>query len=81
VARTELPAVADALRAPIGTITDLERTERPLQVAAVGAMERAYGAFTDDIGTRQRTGCGHIDQIAMALHDIATVYRRADGQG
>lgn len=44
-------------------------------------MEIAYGAFTDDIGERQRTGCSHIDLVAKALHDIATLYRRADEQG
>jgi hypothetical protein len=81
VARNELPAVADALRAPIGIITDHTQSERPLPVDAVSAMEREYGRFTEAVGDRQRTGCDHIDQIAVALHDIAAVYRRVDGQG
>jgi hypothetical protein len=81
VARTELPAVADALRAPISIFTDHAPTARPVQVGAVRAMELAYGAFTEDIGRRQRTGCERIDLTAEALYDIAAVYRRVDGQG
>ena len=81
VAKTELPAAAQALRALVGIVTDHEPTRRPMQVGAVGAMERQYGAFTEAIGRRQRLGCDRIDQTAEALHDIAVVYRRADGQG
>ncbi len=78
VAHTELPAAAHAL---IGIVTDHEPTQRPMRVDAVDAMERRYGAFTEAIGRRQRLGCDRVDQIAAALHDIAAVYRRADGQG
>lgn len=81
VARTELPSAAQALRALIGIVTDHEPTQRPMRVDAVSAMERQYGAFTEAIGRRQRLGCDRIDQTGEALHDIAVVYRRADGQG
>lgn len=81
VARNELPAAAEALRAPIAIVTDHAPTARPVRVEAVTAMELVYGAFTEDIGRRQRKGCEHIDQTAEALVDIAAVYRRVDGQG
>ena len=81
VATHEIPAVADALRRPIGTITDHTPMRRPLPVDAVTAMEKAYGAFTEEIGQRQEQGCARIDETATALHDIATVYKRVDGQG
>jgi hypothetical protein len=77
----QLPQVADALRSPVATLTEHTATQRPMEVAAVSAMERTYGALTDDIAARQRTMCDRIAATAEALGEIAAVYRRVDGQG
>ncbi|HEX2130372.1 MAG TPA: hypothetical protein VHH15_02350 [Actinophytocola sp.] len=76
-----LPAVADALRKPVAVLAEHTATPRPVRVAAVSAMEREYGAFTDDLAERQRTACDRIEATAEALREIADVYRRVDGQG
>lgn len=76
-----LPQVAEALRKPIATLTDHAATPRPIEVGAVSAMERTYGALTEDIAARQRVMCDRIDATAGALGEIAAVYRRVDGQG
>jgi hypothetical protein len=81
VAVDELPKAAQALRASIAVLSDHAPTTRPAQVTAVNLMEREYAAFTQEIGDRQRLGCDTIDLIADALHDIAELYRRVDGQG
>jgi hypothetical protein len=80
-ARTTLPAVADTLRAPIKVMTDHRPTARPMTVDVVSSMEREYGAFTQEIGNRQRAGADIVDATADALRDIVAVYRRVDGQG
>jgi hypothetical protein len=76
-----LPAVADAFRQPIAVLTEHTYTPRPQQVAAVSRAERWYSDFTEEIAKRQRTACDRIVLTAEALHDIAEVYRRVDGQG
>jgi len=76
-----LPAVADALRGPIALLTEHTPTPRPRQVAAVSRLEKWYGALTQEVAMRQRTACDRIVATAEALHDIAQVYRRVDGQG
>jgi hypothetical protein len=76
-----LPTVADALRKPIATLTEHTPTPRPLQIAAVSRLEKWYGTFTQELAIRQRTACDRIVLTAEALHDIAQVYRRVDGQG
>jgi hypothetical protein len=76
-----LPAVADALRPPIAVLEEHSPTARPRQVAAVSRMEKWYGTLTEEIAIRQRTACDRIVATAEALHDIAQVYRRVDGQG
>ena len=80
-ARVRLPAVADALRVPVKKMTDHASTVRPMAVDAVSSMEREYGAFTQEIGDRQRKGGDLVDDTAEALLDIVAVYRRVDGQG
>jgi len=77
----ELPKVADGLRRPVATLTEHTPTPRPMEVAAVSGMERAYGALTEDVAARQRIMCDRIDATAEALGEIAAVYRRVDGQG
>lgn len=77
----DLPAVADALRKPVAVLTEHTPTPRPLQVAAVFAMEGQYSLFTEDLATRQRDMCDRIDETAEALREIAELYRRVDGQG
>jgi hypothetical protein len=77
----ELPSVADRLRGPIAVLTEHTATPRPLQIEAVSAVERAYGTFTDELANRQRIASDRIVATAEALHDIAAVYRRVDGQG
>jgi hypothetical protein len=77
----ELPKVADPLRRPVATLTEHTATARPTEVGAVSAMERTYGALTEDIAARQRTMCDRIDATAEALGEITAVYRRVDGQG
>jgi len=77
----QLPQVAGALRRPVATLTEHTATARPMEVGAVSAMERAYGALTEDIAGRQRVMCDRIDATAEALGEIAALYRRVDGQG
>ncbi|MFL6126462.1 hypothetical protein [Actinophytocola sp.] len=76
-----LPAVADALRPPIAVLGEHTPTPRPRQIAAVSRLEKWYGTFTQEIAARQRVACDRIVDTAGALHDIAQVYRRVDGQG
>ena len=76
-----LPDVADAMRLPIALLTEHTPTPRPQQVAAVSRLEKWYGTLTQEIAIRQRTACDRIVDTADALHDIAQVYRRVDGQG
>jgi hypothetical protein len=76
-----LPAVADALRPPIALLSEHTPTPRPEPVAAVSRLETWYGTLTQEIANRQRTACDRIVATAEALHDIAQVYRRVDGQG
>jgi hypothetical protein len=76
-----LPAVADALRPPIALLSEHTPTPRPRQVAAVSRLEKWYGTLTQEVANRQRTACERIVATAAALHDIAQVYRRVDGQG
>jgi hypothetical protein len=76
-----LPQVADALRRPVATLTEHTATPRPMDVGVVSTVERSYGALTEDVATRQRIMCDRIDATAEALGEIATVYRRVDGQG
>jgi hypothetical protein len=78
---TLLPQVADALRRPVATLTEHTATPRPIEVGAVSATERTYGALTEDIAARQRIMCDRIDATAESLGEIAAVYRRVDGQG
>lgn len=77
----ELPQVAAALRKPLGILREHTSTARPQQVAAVSAVERQYGTFTEELARRQSTAADRIDATAEALYDIAQVYRRVDGQG
>jgi hypothetical protein len=76
-----LPAVADALRPPIALLSEHTPTPRPVQLTAVSRVEKWYGSLTQEIANRQRTACDRIVATAEALHDIAQVYRRVDGQG
>lgn len=77
----ELPQVAANLRKPLAILTEHTATPRPTDVAAVSAMEREYGAFTEEIAGRQRTACDRIEDTAQALAEIVDLYRRVDGQG
>ena len=77
----ELPQVAANLRKPLAILTEHTATPRPTEVAAVTAMEREYGTFTDEIAKRQRTACDRIEETAQTLAEIADLYRRVDGQG
>lgn len=76
-----LVEVADLLRAPVGVLTAHEGLDGPGFVQASRDMCTAYAHFTDSIGHRQKTGCDRIDDTARALREIASLYRRADGQG
>jgi hypothetical protein len=80
-ARGTLPAVADALRAPVRVMTDHSPTARPMVVDIVSKAEHEYGTLTQEIGNRQRAGGDIVDATAAALLDIVTVYRRLEGQG
>lgn len=77
----ELPLVADAMRKPLAILREHTASPRPREVAAVSAMEREYGTFTEDLANRQSKAADLVDATALALHDIAQVYRRVDGQG
>jgi hypothetical protein len=81
IANAYLPHVAEVLRAPMAVITAHEGLEGPRAVPAVYAMEQRYAVLTNDIGYRQRVGCERIDATIEALREIATLYRRVDGQG
>ncbi len=76
-----LSEVANALRQPVATLTEHTPTPRPIQVAAVSAMEGQYVLLTEDIATDQNTMCDRINATAEALGEIAALYRRVDGQG
>lgn len=80
IATQDLPAVANALRAPANVLVAHEGLEGPGQLQAVYAMEGAYAHFTDSVAARHRTGSDRIDATAEALRDIVELYRRADGQ-
>jgi hypothetical protein len=80
IANTILPQAADALRAPINSITAREGFSGPGDLPAVGAMESEYAGFTGSIGYRQKIGCDRIDATAQALREIVALYRRVDGQ-
>ncbi|HWM07084.1 MAG TPA: hypothetical protein VNP92_32500 [Actinophytocola sp.] len=76
----DLPQVAANLRKPLAILTEHTATPRPTEVAAVSAMEREYGTFTDELADRQRLACDRIDDTAQTLAEIAELYRRVDGQ-
>jgi hypothetical protein len=78
---SELPNVAVAMRKPLAILREHTGSPRPQQVAAVSAAEHEYGTFTEDLANRQSKAADLIDATALALHDIAQVYRRVDGQG
>lgn len=77
----ELPQVAAAMRTPLAILREHTASPRPKEVAAVSAVERAYGTFTEELANRQSRAADLVDATALALHDIAQVYRRVDGQG
>lgn len=81
IANTWLPNAAAALRVPVAVLSDHTRTERPQEVPAVSSMERAYGLLTERIAGRLRRGADLVDDTAESLREIATLYRRVDGQG
>ncbi|SMD20758.1 hypothetical protein SAMN05661093_06576 [Kibdelosporangium aridum] len=80
VANHELPAVANALRAPANILRAHEGLEGPGRFQPVYAMEGAYARFTDSVAFRQIAGCDRIEKVAQSLSYIANLYRRADGQ-
>ncbi|TDV46204.1 hypothetical protein [Actinophytocola oryzae] len=77
----ELPQVAAAMRKPLSILREHTASPRPQEVAAVSAVEHEYGTFTEDLANRQSRAADLVDATALALHDIAQVYRRVDGQG
>ena len=81
IANTWLPNAAAALRVPIAVLGDHTRTERPQEVPAVSAVERTYGLLTEILAGRLRRGAELVDETAVSLREIATLYRRVDGQG
>jgi hypothetical protein len=75
-----LPGIATALRAPTEAIATQEDMKGPGSFPQFEDMRGAYENLCEGISQRQMTGSWIIDETANALREIATLYRRVDGQ-
>ncbi|MGQ0840281.1 hypothetical protein [Actinokineospora sp.] len=77
-----LPAAAEYIRAPIGTLTAHEGFGAALgHSPAANSAQTVYAGFTDYLAGRLSRTAEVTEATADALADILALYRRADGQG
>jgi hypothetical protein len=78
VADVDLPELHDSLRHQVAAHHKFDGVSPPTMSPGI---DSAFYAMNGTLCDRMQKACAVIEETAKALHDIAHLYKRADGQG